>query len=337
MTVASIPSPSDAVWELGPLPLRAYALCIIAGVVVAIWLGERRWVARGGRPGMVGDMAVWAIPFGLVGARLYHVATNPELYFSGDGRPIEALYIWEGGLGIWGAIGLGAVGAYIACRRANASFAAMADTMAPGILFAQAIGRWGNWFNQELFGKPTDKPWGLEIAPENRPPGYEQYDTFQPTFLYESIWALVGGFVLLWVAKRYQIGYGRIMALYVMIYTVGRGWIETLRIDDAHHFLGMRLNVWTSIVVFCLALVYFVWMGRRHPGREEVIQEWDDDQGADDDDVVAESDASDADDEDVDETDAGDADDDSDADESATDEASSDDADTADEDAADKA
>ncbi|UYM05318.1 prolipoprotein diacylglyceryl transferase [Solicola gregarius] len=293
MTVASIPSPSDAVWEIGPLPIRAYALCIIAGVVVAIWLGERRWVARGGRPGTVGDMAVWAIPFGLVGARLYHVATNPELYFSGDGRPIEALYIWEGGLGIWGAIALGAVGAYIGCRRAKASFAAMADTMAPGILFGQAIGRWGNWFNQELFGKPTDKPWGLEIDPEHRPPGYEQYDTFQPTYLYESIWVLIGGFVLLWIAKRYQIGYGRIMALYVMIYTAGRGWIEALRIDDAHHFLGLRLNVWTSIVLFCLALAYFVWMGRRHPGREEVIQEWDDPEaaGRDDAESAAEVDA----------------------------------------------
>lgn len=272
MILASIPSPADAVWEIGPFPLRAYALCIILGVVVAIWLGERRWVARGGRPGMVSDMAVWAIPFGLVGARIYHVCTNPELYFSGDGRPIEALYIWEGGLGVWGAIAFGALGAYIACRRAGANFAAMADTMAPGILFAQAIGRWGNYFNQELFGGPTDKPWGLEIAPEHRPVGYASDETFQPTFLYESIWALLGGLALLWVARRYRIGYGRIFALYVMVYTAGRGWIETLRIDDAHHFLGLRLNVWTSIVLFAVALAYFVWMGRRHPGREEVVQ-----------------------------------------------------------------
>ncbi|MGH3358485.1 MAG: prolipoprotein diacylglyceryl transferase [Nocardioidaceae bacterium] len=272
MILASIPSPADAVWEIGPFPLRAYALCIILGVVVAIWLGERRWVARGGNPGMVSDMAVWAIPFGLVGARLYHVCTNPELYFSGGGRPIEALYIWQGGLGIWGAIALGGVGAYIACRRAGASFSALADTMAPGILFAQAIGRWGNWFNQELFGKPTDQPWGLEIAPEHRPVGYAQDETFHPTFLYESIWALVGGFALLWVARRFRIGYGRILALYVMIYTAGRGWIETLRIDDAHEFAGLRLNVWTSIVLFVLALAYFVWMGKRHPGREEIVQ-----------------------------------------------------------------
>ena len=276
MILASIPSPSDSVWEIGPFPLRAYALCIIAGVVVAIWLGDRRWRARGGKPGTISDMSIWAIPFGLVGARLYHVCTNPELYFSGDGRPIEAFYIWQGGLGIWGAIILGGVGAYIFARRNRISFAAIADTMAPGILLGQAIGRWGNWFNQELFGEPTDKPWGLEIAVENRPAGYEQYDTFQPTFLYESIWALIGVVALLWVAKRFEVGYGRLFALYVMIYTAGRGWIEALRIDDAHEFLGLRLNVWTSIVIFCCALAYFIWMGRRHPGREEVVQEWDD-------------------------------------------------------------
>jgi len=278
MILASIPSPSDSVWEIGPFPLRAYALCIIAGVALAIWLGDRRWVARGGKPGTISDMSLWAIPFGLVGARLYHVCTNPELYFSGDGRPIEALYIWQGGLGIWGAIAFGGVGVYIFTRRQKISFAAIADTMAPGILLGQAVGRWGNWFNQELFGGPTDKPWGLEIAPEYRPPGYEQYDTFQPTFLYESIWALIGGFALLWIAKRYKIGYGRLFALYVMIYTAGRGWIETLRIDDAHHFLGLRLNVWTSIALFLCALAYFVWMGRRHPGQEESVQEWDRDE-----------------------------------------------------------
>ena len=299
MILASIPSPSDSVWEIGPFPLRAYALCIIAGVALAIWLGDRRWIARGGKPGTISDMAIWAIPFGLVGARIYHVCTNPELYFSGDGRPIEALYIWQGGLGIWGAIAFGGVGVYIFARRQKISFAALADTMAPGILLGQAVGRWGNWFNQELFGEPTDKPWGLEIAPEYRPEGYDQYDTFQPTFLYESIWALIGGLALLWIAKRYKIGYGRVLALYVMIYTAGRGWIETLRIDDAHHFLGLRLNVWTSIALFLCALAYFIWMGRRHPGREEVVQEWDrDDPEADSD---AESD--DADDESTDSAD----------------------------------
>ncbi|MGH3423736.1 MAG: prolipoprotein diacylglyceryl transferase [Nocardioidaceae bacterium] len=273
MTIlASIPSPAQGVWHLGPVPIRAYALCIIAGVIVAIWMGERRWVARGGRPGTVSDIAVWAIPFGLVGARVYHVITQPELYF-GEGRhPIEALYIWNGGIGIWGAISVGALGAYIGCRRNHADFRAFADALAPGILIAQAIGRWGNWFNQELFGKPTDLPWGLQIDPAFRPDGYEQFSTFHPTFLYESIWDLGAALIILWLDRRFRFGRGRVLALYVMLYTLGRFWVEYLRIDDAHRFAGLRLNDWTSIGCFVLATAYFVWVGRRGAKREEVVQ-----------------------------------------------------------------
>jgi prolipoprotein diacylglyceryl transferase len=271
--LASIPSPDQGVWQLGPVPIRAYALCIIAGVVVAVWLGERRWVARGGRPGQVGDIAIWAVPFGLVGGRLYHVITDWRLYF-GEGRdPVTALYVWQGGLGIWGAIALGAVGAYIGARRHDARFPPLADALAPGIVIAQAIGRWGNWFNQELYGRPTTLPWGLEIDPEHREEGYGQYDTFHPTFLYEFFWNLGVAGLVIWADRRFRLGHGRAFALYVMGYTAGRGWIEYLRIDEVQgdDVFGLRLNVWTSIVVFLAALIYFLWSRRRHPGREDQV------------------------------------------------------------------
>lgn len=273
VVLASIPSPDQGVWYLGPVPIRAYALCIILGVVVAVWLGERRWVARGGRPGQVGDIAIWAVPFGLVGGRLYHVITDWRLYF-GEGRePVTALYVWQGGLGIWGAIALGAVGAWIGARRAGIRFAPFADALAPGIVLAQAIGRWGNWFNQELYGRPTSLPWGLEIDPENRVDGYEDQATFHPTFLYESLWNVGAAVLCLWADRRFRLGHGRVFALYVMAYTAGRGWIEALRIDTVQEddVLGLRLNVWTSVVVFLLALAFFVWSARRRPGREDQV------------------------------------------------------------------
>jgi prolipoprotein diacylglyceryl transferase len=272
MNLASIPSPGEGVWHLGPLPVRAYALCILLGVVVAIWVGERRWVRRGGRPGTISDIAIWAVPFGLVGARLYHVVTDPELYFAAGKDPWAALYIWRGGLGIWGAIALGALGAYIACRRLRVPFRAVADACAPGIAIAQAIGRWGNYFNQELYGKPSTLPWAVRIDPAHREPGLQRYATYQPTFLYESIWDLGVAGLVIWADRRFKLGYGRAFALYVMAYTVGRGWIEYLRIDTANHLFGVRLNVWTSVVVFLLAACYFVVSARRHPGREVVVQ-----------------------------------------------------------------
>jgi prolipoprotein diacylglyceryl transferase len=271
--LAFIPSPDQGVWYLGPFPVRAYALCIIVGAIVAIWLGDKRWVARGGKPGQVADIAIWAIPFGLVGGRLYHVITDYQLYF-GDGRdPVTALYIWQGGLGIWGAVALGALGAYIGCRRTGAKFLPYADAVAPGIVIAQALGRWGNWFNQELFGKPATLPWALEIDEENRPDGYLQDETFHPTFLYEFIWNLGVAGLVIWADRRFRLGYGRAFALYVAGYTAGRGWIEHLRIDDVQmdNVLGLRVNVWVSIVVFLTAVAYFVWSSKRHPGREEHV------------------------------------------------------------------
>ena len=268
---AFIPSPADGVWNLGPVPLRGYALSIILGIILAIWIGERRWVARGGTFGDVQDLAIWMVPFGLVGGRLYHVLTDYELYF-GEGRnPVTALYVWRGGLGIWGAVALGALGAAIGARRKGIRLLPMLDALAPAVLVGQAIGRWGNWFNQELFGRPTDLPWALEIDAAHRPPGFEGFATFHPTFLYEFAWNLAAFVVVVLVDRRLRLGHGRVVALYVMAYTLGRGWIEYLRIDTVqmNDVLGLRLNVWTSIVLFVLAAAYFAWSLRARPGREE--------------------------------------------------------------------
>ena len=286
LTSLVIPSPSNGIWYLGPVPIRGYALSIILGIIVSIWLAERRWIARGGRPGDISDLAVWGVPFGLIGGRLYHVLTDHALYF-GEGRhPVEALYVWRGGLGSWGAIALGALGIVIGARRKGIRLLPVLDAIAPTVLVAQAIGRWGNWFNQELFGKPTDLPWALEIDPENRPAGYFQDATFHPTFLYEFVWNLGAFGFVVWADRRFRLGHGRVAALYVMAYTLGRGWIEMLRIDDVElkNVGGLRFNVWTSIVLFVAAAIYFVVSSRRHPGREESV--YVDDEPAD---VVAPS------------------------------------------------
>lgn len=266
--LTSIPSPPQAVWHLGPVPLRAYALAILAGIVVAVWMTRRRWAERGGNPDDVLEVVFWAVPFGIVGGRIYHVISSPDAYFGVDGEPMRAFAIWEGGLGIWGAVAFGAVGAWIGCRRANIKLAPFADAVAPALLVAQAIGRLGNWFNQELFGGPTTLPWGLEIDAAHLPPGYDVGTLFHPTFLYEMLWNLAGAALLVWLERRYRLGHGRVFWLYVIIYTTGRLWIELVRIDPAEKILGLRLNVWTSVIVLIGALVAFVLIGRRHQGRE---------------------------------------------------------------------
>ncbi|MER6527434.1 prolipoprotein diacylglyceryl transferase [Streptomyces sp. NPDC001508] len=269
MELAYIPSPSRGVLYLGPIPLRGYAFCIIIGVFVAVWLGNKRWIARGGRSGTVADIAVWAVPFGLVGGRLYHVITDYELYFS-EGRDwVDAFKVWEGGLGIWGAIALGALGAWIGARRRGIPMPAYADAVAPGIALAQAIGRWGNWFNQELYGRETDLPWAVHITSSSggRVPGY-----YHPTFLYESLWCIGVAVLVIWADRRFKLGHGRAFALYVAAYCVGRAWIEYMRVDDAHHILGLRLNDWTALLVFVLAVVYIVVSAKKRPGRESVVE-----------------------------------------------------------------
>ncbi|MET7459902.1 prolipoprotein diacylglyceryl transferase [Nonomuraea sp. NPDC005501] len=275
MPLASIPSPAQGVWYLGIIPIRAYALCIVAGVIFAVWLSERRWRARGGQKGTIIDIAVPAVIFGLIGGRLYHVITDWQTYFGERAiKPAyKALFIWEGGLGIWGAIALGGVGVWIACRRRGLSLSAVADTVAPGIAFAQAIGRWGNWFNQELYGSPTTLPWGLEIDQMH---GGEPGVLYHPTFLYESLWDLALGFGLLLIGSRLTLRHGRLFALYVAGYTLGRFWIEGLRIDPvggvdhAVMFLGLRINQWTALVVFVGALLYF-WATRNKDAVEHVV------------------------------------------------------------------
>jgi prolipoprotein diacylglyceryl transferase len=276
LPVLSIPSPAQGVWHLAGVPIRAYALCIIAGVVAAVWFGERRWAARGGRPGEVGDIALWAVPFGLVGARAYHVATDHDLYFGAGKNAWAALEVWHGGLGIWGAIAGGAFGAWLGCRQRGIRMLPLMDALAPTLLLAQAIGRWGNYYNQELFGRPTTKPWALEIDAAHRPPGYEKFTTFHPTFLYESLWNLGSMGVVLYLDRKLRLGFGRAFAVYVMAYCLGRLWIEHLRIDtiELNDVLGLRWGEWMSVGLFVLALAYFVVAGRRHPrpqSREEHV------------------------------------------------------------------
>ncbi|MEC3980031.1 prolipoprotein diacylglyceryl transferase [Amycolatopsis sp. H20-H5] len=276
--LATIPSPDRGVWHLGFIPIRAYALCIIAGIIVALWWGERRWVARGGTKGTVVDVAVFAVPFGLVGGRLYHVITDNQLYFGPGKNPLDALKIWDGGLGIWGAIALGGVGALIACRRKGIPLPAMADTLAPGIVVAQGIGRLGNYFNQELYGAHTDLPWGLEIYQRFNPDDPNNLlngvatghiplpnSPVHPTFLYELLWNFAVAALVVWADRKFKLGHGRVFALYVAGYTAGRFWIELMRTDDANHILGLRVNVWTSILVFLGAVIAFVLTRNRGP------------------------------------------------------------------------
>lgn len=257
MQLAYLPSPPRGVWYLGFVPIRAYALCIIAGIALATLWTQRRWVARGGVAEDVLDVVVWAVPLGIVGGRLYHVLTDPELYFAPGRQPLRALYIWDGGLGIWGAVALGALGAWIGCRGRGIRLGEFADAVAPALVVAQAVGRWGNYFNQELYGRATTVPWALEIDPAHRPPDTPAIATYHPTFLYESIWDLAVALVLIWAERRFRVRRGNLFALYVALYTLGRGWIEALRVDHANHLLGLRLNDWTSLVMFCAAVTVF--------------------------------------------------------------------------------
>lgn len=278
--VASFPSPPQGVWHLGALPIRAYAMFIVAAIVVALVIGNRRWVARGGEPGVVYDVAIWAIPFGVIGGRLYHVITDWRTYFGDGGLGLDAaLKIWDGGLGIWGAVTLGGVGAWIGCRRRGIPLPAFGDAVAPGIVLAQAIGRIGNYFNQELYGRPTDLPWGLEIYYRRDPSGVvgphsvdgvstgQVAEIVHPTFLYESLWNLLVFGMLIWVDRRFRIGHGRLFALYVAGYCVGRFFVELMRSDAATQIAGIRINSFTATVVLIGALIYFV---RAPKGREDL-------------------------------------------------------------------
>ena len=271
--VGSIPSPSSGEIDLGPVQVHAYGLMLLLGIVAAAWLTGRRWTGRWAfwsdpRGDLVFRVSMWGVLGGIVGARLYHVVTS---WSTVDGEWWEPFAVWEGGLGVWGGIAGGVlVGAWVV-HRAGESVLAFMDAAAPGILLAQAIGRWGNYFNQELFGEPTDLPWGLEIDFANRPEQFASDTTFHPTFLYESLWSLLGVFVLLLVDRWFRIRPPGLFCLYVAWYTFARFFMELLRVDEAHEWFGLRLNAWVSIAVFVLALVGFVWSQRREergPRRE---------------------------------------------------------------------
>ena len=259
--IRAIPSPTISALELGPFTFHLYALCIIAGIAIAIWLGDKRFRARAlNGKSVVSEVAITAVPLGILGGRIYHVITSPDAYFGAGGHPLDAFKIWQGGLGIWGAIALGAAAAWFRYRQLLKKielppFAIFLDSLVPGVLFAQAVGRFGNWFNIELFGRPLQAPWALEIPSRFRPMGYSAFETFHPTFLYESIWCTLLAFVLIKYAHRLKPG--QMFTLYALGYSIGRLVIESIRIDTAHTIAGLRLNIWVSLLVIMGATLAF--------------------------------------------------------------------------------
>ena len=278
--LANIPSPPQGVWQLGPIPLRAYALCIIAGILVAMWMTHRRYVARGGNPDVVWDAAIVIIPAGIIGGRLYHVITDHEKYFCADCNPVDALKVTNGGLGIWGAVALGVFAIWVMFKVKKVPMAPFTDAVAPGLILAQAIGRLGNWFNQELYGRPTDVPWALDIfyrvneageyAPVSGHSTGEVMTSVHPTFLYELVWNVLVCLFLLWAQKAWKLGHGRLFALYVAGYTLGRFFVENMRADEATLVFGLRINVIVSVVLFVVALIVFFRLPRGQESPEEV-------------------------------------------------------------------
>ncbi|WP_169582566.1 MULTISPECIES: prolipoprotein diacylglyceryl transferase [Microbacterium] len=270
--VASIPSPPEAtftLWPGGPT-IYYYALCIIAGIIAAVLLTNHRLTKRGAEPWVVIDIALLAVPLAIIGARIYHVVTHWDFYFGPGANPVSALFIWEGGIAIYGALIGGAIGAWLGCRWTGIRFWTFADALAPGLLLAQAMGRFGNWFNQELYGLPTDLPWGLEIAYPNPawPVGLPEGTLFHPTFLYEVIWNLLGVVMLLWAGRKFRLQWGRLFGLYLVWYSAGRIVWESIRIDPSEIILGLRTNVWAAIFGVVVGLAIFFVQKRRHPGFE---------------------------------------------------------------------
>ncbi len=256
LPLLSIPSPDSSTIELGPLSIHFYGLTLLVAIAAAVAITGIRWTRRGGDWDLIFRVAVWGVASGIVGARLYHVVTSwnelPDEWWG-------PFAIWKGGLGVWGGIGLGVIVGAIVARRSGADLGKLADCVAPALLVAQGIGRFGNWWNQELFGKPTDLPWGLEISPENRPLDDVEHDTFHPTFLYEALWNFAAAGVLLLVERRFRIRPGGLFALYVLLYSVGRFWIEMLRVDPSHEWGGIRLNVYVAGVAIVLSAAFFIW------------------------------------------------------------------------------
>ncbi|TFD25928.1 prolipoprotein diacylglyceryl transferase [Cryobacterium sp. M15] len=267
---ASIPSPEWSFFDLGPFRIHAYALCILAGIILATVITSRRLTKRGAEPGVVLDIILWAVPLGIVGARIYHVLTHPGDYFFEGADLLRTLYIWEGGNAIFGSLIGGAVGAYIGCRLTGIRFWTFADAVAPALLVAQATGRLGNWFNHELFGLPTTLPWGLEIEASNVafPVGLPSGTLFHPTFLYEIIWNLLGVAVILYLERKFRLRFGQTLGAYLIWYGLGRSFFESIRIDPSEIYFGIRTNVWAALAAIALGLVIIFVQRHRHPGLE---------------------------------------------------------------------
>ena len=269
----SIPSPAWSYFDLGPLRVHAYALCILLGIVIATLITNRRLVARGSEKWIVLDVILFAIPIGIIGARAYHVLTHPGDYFYEGADPWRTLYIWEGGNAIFGSLIGGAVGAWIGTRFAGLRFWSFADALAPALLIAQACGRVGNWFNHELFGLPTTLPWGLEIEASNAayPIGLPEGTLFHPTFLYEIIWNILGAVVIVLLERKFSLRWGKSFAVYLIWYGLGRSAFEAIRIDPSETFLGVRTNIWAAWAAILIGLFIFWWQSRRHPGLESSV------------------------------------------------------------------
>ena len=271
--VTSIPSPTISYFDVGPFRVHFYALLILTGIVLAVIIANSRLTKRGAQSGIVLDIALWAVPFGIVGGRIYHVVTHWNDYFYAGADLTAVFRIWEGGLAIYGALIFGALGAWIGAKFAGIRFWSFVDALAPGLLLAQAIGRWGNYFNNELFGTPTDLPWGLVIASTNDayPRGLPDGLLFHPTFLYESLWSLVGVLILLALDKRLELRWGKLFSLYLVYYSIGRIWTENIRIDPSEIIFGLRTNVWSAIFGILIGVAIFAVQSRRHPTIESSV------------------------------------------------------------------
>jgi prolipoprotein diacylglyceryl transferase len=282
----SIPSPNDywQVFNLGQwlrgtlgwksfglnIDLRASTACIVVGLIVAVIITSRRLTKRGAEPGVVVDIAIWAIPLGIIGGRLVHVATHLDLYFGPGKNPLDALYVWEGGVSVFGSVLGGLLGVLIGCRIAGLRVSSVLDAAVPGLLFGQAAERLGDWFDQQYYGTPTGAPWGLQLpnSAPGLPVGLPAATLFQPTFLYELLWDLVGIAVLLFLAKRFTLQWGKVFALYLVWYGLGRSWFEALRIDPTFYLAGIRINIWIGWLAAVIGIIVLIAQSRNHTGQE---------------------------------------------------------------------
>ncbi len=276
--VSQFPNPPFSSFSLGPLTVHMYAICILVGIVVAYFVGASRFVKRGGDSGSLLDVVLWAVPFGIVGGRIFHVLTHLGDYFGVyptlQATAYHVVAVWEGGLAIYGAVILGSVGAWIGSKRAGVRFVSVLDAIAPGVLIAQGIGRWGNYFNQELFGQATDLPWGLMIEKNGNaayPPEFPAGTLFHPAFLYEFLWDIFGALLIIYVAKKLKLQWGKVFALYLIVYSTGRFFVEAIRLDPSDVYFGYRTNQWSAILGLILGLVIWYVQSKRHPGLEDSV------------------------------------------------------------------